>query len=101
LVHGLKLKKRTDFSKRRARAHHWNKGHLLVELLAETNKESIDEGSIFNRIAELPKFIADSLDLLAEDGDGGVPLSDRAELGVEGIDAGVAVVLKELLKRGP
>jgi hypothetical protein len=41
----------------------------------KTDQQGVDEGPIGDRIAELPKFIADRLDALAEDGDRGVALS--------------------------
>lgn len=53
LRRGLQLEERSDFSESGTRAHHRNKGHLLVELLAEADEESIDECAIFNRVAEL------------------------------------------------
>jgi hypothetical protein len=67
----------------------------------ETDEKGVDEGMVVDVITEFPKFIADGLDALAVDGDGGIALSAGAELDVKGIDARVGVVLKELLEGGP
>ena len=68
-------------------------GLLLLELLAEADEEGVDEGAIVDVIAEFTKFVADSLDALAENGDRGVSL--------DGFDARVGVVLEQLLKGRP
>jgi hypothetical protein len=52
-------------------------------------------------ISKLPKLISDGLDSLAEDGNSGVPLHNGAKLRVQRVDAGVTVILKKLLERGP
>ena len=52
-------------------------------------------------IAKLVEFTTDRLDLLAEDNHSCVALGGGAKLGVEDVDASVAVDLEELLKRGP
>ena len=52
-------------------------------------------------ITEFPKFVADGLNALAIDGDGGVALSAGVELDVKGVDARVGVVLEKLLEGGP
>jgi hypothetical protein len=44
----------------------------------KTDKQGIDVGPVGDKIAELPKFFADRLDALAEDGDRGVALSGGA-----------------------
>ena len=80
---------------------HGDEGLLLLELLAEADEESVDEGAIVDVIAEFTKFVTDSLDPLAENGDRGISLDGRTELGVEGVDARVGVVLEQLLKGRP
>ena len=80
---------------------HGDEGLLLLKLLAEADEESVDEGAIVDVIAEFTKFVADSLDPLAENGDRGISLDGRTELGVEGVDARVGVVLEQLLERCP
>ena len=52
-------------------------------------------------ITEFPKFVADGLNALAVNGDGGVALSAGAELDVKGVDTRVRVVLEKLLEGGP
>jgi hypothetical protein len=44
----------------------------------KTDQQGVDEGPIGDGVAELPKFIADRLDALAEDGDRGTALSGGA-----------------------
>ena len=52
-------------------------------------------------ITEFPKFVADGLDALAVDSDGGIALSAGAELDVKSVDTRVGVVLEELLEGSP
>ena len=101
LVPSLKLKKRADLAEGRIGPQHGDEAHLFVKLLTEADEKSIDEDTVVDVIPKLPEFITDRLDPLAEDGDRGVSLDDGAELGVESVDTGVGVVLKQLLKRGP
>jgi hypothetical protein len=51
------------------RQQRWDEGHLLLELLTESKDKSVDEGAVFNMIAELPEFVADCFDALTENGD--------------------------------
>jgi hypothetical protein len=74
---------------------------LLLKLFTETDEKGINEGTVVDVITEFLKFVADGLDALAVDGDGGIALSAGAELNVKGVDAQVGVVLKELLEGGP
>ena len=52
-------------------------------------------------ITKLPEFIDDGLDTLAEDRDRQVSLHEGAELGVQRVGAGIAVILEELAEGGP
>ena len=74
---------------------------MFLELLGEADEEGIDESTIFHAITKFAESVADGLDPLAEDGDGGIALGSGAKLGVEGIGASVAVVLEELLESNP
>jgi hypothetical protein len=87
LVLGLELQNRSHLGEARVRFQQRNKGNLLFKLIAEPDKKGVDECTVVNGITELPKFVADGLDALAKDGDGGVALSAGAELDVEGVDA--------------
>ena len=101
LILSLELKERVHLAEGRVGMQHGDEGHLFLELLAKTNEKSVYKNAVVDVITKLPEFITDRLDPLAEDGDRGVSLGDGAELGVESVDAGVGVVLKQLLKRGP
>ena len=101
LVLSLELKERADLAEGRVGPQHGDEGHLFLKLLTEADEKSVYEDAVVDVITKLPEFITDRLDPLAEDGDRGVSLDDGAELGVESVDAGVGVVLKQLLKRGP
>ena len=101
LVLSLELKERADLAEGRVGPQHGDEGHLFLELLTKTDEKSVYKNAVVDVITKLPEFITDRLDPLAEDGDQGVSLGDGAELGVESVDAGVGVVLKQLLKGGP
>lgn len=83
----LELKNRSDLGEAWVWSQHGDEGDLFLKLLAEPDKESVDEGTVIDGITKLPKFITDGLDALAENGDGGIALSAGAELDVEGVDA--------------
>ena len=101
LVLSLELKERADLAEGRVGPQHGDEGHLFLTLLTEADEKSVDEDAVVDVIPKLPEFITDRLDPLVEDSDRGVSLDDGVELSVESIDAGVGVVLKQLLKRGP
>ena len=77
------------------------KATCFSKLLTEADEKIIDEDAVVDVIPKLPEFITDRLDPLVEDSDRGVSLDDGVELSVESIDAGVGVVLKQLLEGGP
>ena len=101
LVLSLELKERADLAEGRVGPQHGDEGHLFLKLLTEADEKSVYEDAVVDVITKLPEFITDRLDPLAEDGDRGVSLGDGAELGVKSVDAGVGVVLKQLLEGGP
>jgi hypothetical protein len=78
LILSLKLENRPNIGEGRIWPHQGDERDLFLELLMKTDQQGVDEGPIGDRIAELPKFIADRLDALAEDGDRGVALSGGA-----------------------
>ena len=101
LILSLELKERADLAEGRVGPQHGDEGHLFLELLTKTDEKSVYKNAVVDVITKLPEFITDRLDPLAEDGDRGVSLGNGAELGVESVDAGIGVVLKQLLKGGP
>jgi hypothetical protein len=86
----------SDFSEGRRWPHHRDKGGLLVEAVAEPDEEHVDELTVVDGVAKLLEFIGDRLEFLTVDADGGITLLGVAELGVEGVDAAVDIVLEEL-----
>jgi hypothetical protein len=64
-------------------------------------KKDVDELAIRHGIAEFAELVSHGLDALAVDADGGGPLDGVADLGVEVVDAGVDVVLEELVQNRP
>jgi hypothetical protein len=52
--------------------------------------------TVVDGVAKLLEFIGDRLEFLTVDADGGITLLGVAELGVEGVDAAVDIVLEEL-----
>ena len=95
------LEEGADLLEGRVGLEHGYEGLLLLKLLAEANEEGVDEGAVVDVITEFTEFVADGLDPLAEDGDRSISLDGRTELGVEGVDARVGVVLEQLLERCP
>jgi hypothetical protein len=65
----------------------------------KTDKQGVNEGPVGDMVPELRKFIANRLDVLAEDGDQGITLSGGAKLDVKRIDTRIRVVLEQLLER--
>ena len=63
------LEDRADLLEGGVRLEHGDEGLLLLELIAETLEEGVDESTILDVIAKFTEFIADVLDSLAEDGD--------------------------------
>ena len=57
--------------------------------------------AILNGVPKFTELVDDGLETLVVDADTGVDLNGAAELRVEGVDAGVDVVLKEPAKGGP
>jgi hypothetical protein len=90
----LKLGNRPDVGEGRIGPHQEDERDLFLELLMKTDKQGVNEGLVGDRVAELPKFIADRLDALAKDGDRGVALSGGAKLDEKRIDTRIGVVLK-------
>jgi hypothetical protein len=86
------LQQGADLGEGGAWAHHGNEGRLLVEVIAETGDEDVDELPIGHGIAEFTKLVGDSTKVLAVGADGGVALDGVAELVVEAGDAAVNVV---------
>ena len=68
------LEDRADLLEGGVWLEHGDEGLLLLELIAETLKEGVDESTILDVIAKFTEFIADSLDSLAEDGDWDISL---------------------------
>ena len=97
LILGLLLQNRSHLFEAGVGFHQRDEGNLLLKLFSEANEEGVDEGTVIDGIAELPKFVADGLDALVVDSDGGIALSAGAELDVKSVDARVGVVLKKLL----
>jgi hypothetical protein len=95
------LQQGADLGEGGAWAHHGNEGRLLVEVIAETGDEDVDELPIGHGIAEFTKLVGDSTKVLAVGADRGVALDGVAELVVEAGDAAVDVVLEELPKSRP
>ena len=95
LEHGARLGERWQ------RPEHGDQGRLLGEAVVEATHERMKEGAVGNHLAELTQLIADGFDALAENADRAITLSDGAELRVESIDPGVAIVLKECRSNGP
>jgi hypothetical protein len=99
LILSRKLENRPDVGEGRIWPHQGDERDLFLKLLMKTDKQGVDEGPIGDRVAELPKFTADRLDALAEDGDRGVALRGGAKLDVKRVDTRIRVVLEQLLER--
>jgi hypothetical protein len=65
----------------------------------ETDEEDVDEMPVIDRIAKFVKLVGDGMKMLIVDAERGVPLNSVAELGVEAVDVGIDVVLKQLTER--
>ena len=81
--------------------HHGDEGGLLVEVLAETDDDDVDELRVADRVAEFAKLVTDSLDALAEEIHRGIALGHVAKLGVRRVFLSVVVALKELTEGAP
>ena len=69
----LELKNRSDLDEAWVWSQHGDEGDLFLNLLAEPDKESVDENTVIDGITKLPKFITDGVDALAKNGDGASP----------------------------
>ena len=88
-------------SAKEGRTHHRDEGGLILEPLAEADKEDVDELAIIDRITKFAKFIRGRLEVLAVDADGCITLHHIPKLGVEIIGASIDVVLEELTNGYP
>jgi hypothetical protein len=84
-----------------ARPHHGDEGGLLLKSFSEPDKENIDELAVVDGVAEFTELVGKRLEPLTINPHLGVALDGVAELGVEGGDASIDVVLKELTKGRP
>ena len=78
------------------RPHHGDKRRLFFIAFAEADEENVDELPVVDGVPKLAEFVHDGLETLAVDADLRIALDGVAELGVEGVDAAVDVVLEEL-----
>jgi hypothetical protein len=85
----------------RARPHHGDEGGLLLKSFSEPDEENIDELAVVDGVAEFAKLVGERLEPLTINPHLGVALDGVTELGVEGGDASIDVVLKELTKGRP
>ena len=83
------------------RPHHGDEGGLLVEVLAETDHDDVDELRVADMIAEFTEFISYGFDALTEQTDWSIALRHVAELGVQHVLPGIAVALEQLAQGGP
>lgn len=67
---------------------------MLLKSFTEPDEENIDELAIVDGVAEFAKLVGERLEPLAVNPHLGVALDGVAELGVEGVDASIDVVLK-------
>ena len=63
------MEHRANLGEGGTRTHHRDKGGLLLEPLAEANKEDVDELAIIDRITKFVEFIRNRLEALAVDAD--------------------------------
>jgi hypothetical protein len=84
-----------------ARPHHGDEGGLLLKSFSEPNEENIDELAVIDGVTEFAKLIGERLEPLTINPHLGVALDSVTELSVEGGDASIDVVLKELTKGRP
>ena len=83
------------------RPHHGDKPRLFFKAFAEADEENVDELPVVDGVPKLAEFVHDGLETLTVDTDLTIALDGVAELGVEGVDAGVDVVLEELTESHP
>jgi hypothetical protein len=83
------------------RPHHGDEGGLLFKTFTEPGEENIDELAVVDGVTEFAELVGERLDPLTINPHLGVALDCVAELGVEGGDASIDVVLKELTKGRP
>jgi hypothetical protein len=74
---------------------------LLLKSFSEPDEENIDELAVVDGVAEFTKLVDERLEPLTINPHLGVALDGVTELGVEGGDASIDVVLKELTKGRP
>ena len=74
---------------------------MLLKTFTEPDEENIDELAVIDGVAEFAKLVGERLEPLTINPHLGVALDGVAELGVEGVDASVDVVLKQLTKGCP
>ena len=74
---------------------------MLIEAFAEADKEVVDQLPIIDGVAKLTEFVSDGLEPLTVGADRRVTLHSIAKLGMQGVDAGVDVVLEQLAKGRP
>jgi hypothetical protein len=70
---------------------------LLLKTFTESDENNIDELAV----VEFAELVGEGLEPLTINPHGGVSLDNVAELGVQGVDAGVDVVLKQLTEGRP
>ena len=74
---------------------------MLLRTFTEPEEEDIDEMTIVDGVAKFAELVGDGLESLTINPHLGVALDGVAELGVEGVDASIDVILKELTKGRP
>jgi hypothetical protein len=95
------LEQGADLGKGGAEPHRGDEGRLLLEPIAKPLEEDVDELAVRHGVAEFAELVGHRLDALAVDAEGGGPLDDVANLGVEVVDLCVDVVLEELAQGRP
>jgi hypothetical protein len=63
-------------------------------MFTESDEKNIDELAVVDGVAEFAELVGEGLEPLTIKPHGGVTLDGVAELGVQGVDVGVDVVLK-------
>jgi hypothetical protein len=81
--------------------HHGDEGGLLLKTFTESDEKNIDELAVVDGVAEFAELVGEGLEPLIINPLGGVTLDGVVELGVQGVDAGVNVVLKQLTEGRP
>ena len=95
------LEQGPDLRESGPRSHVRYHGRLRPEPVAEPLKEDGDELTIGHGVAEFAELVGERLEPLTINPHLGVALDGVAELGVDGVDASVDVVLKQLTKGCP